>query len=145
MRSRSRGTGRSRAASAAVKRGPAWLLRICASDGVKPEMLMDAHAIDLLARRLRTPLQIEMHLTLAFEHAFRLDARPITAEVVEDVLSRAIDDLEPVLTRNGYDATALAAQLHARPAEIRDFLTGTLAADRTRELTEQLRAAGVPL
>lgn len=47
------------------------------------------------------------------------------------MLSRAIDDLEPVLTRHGYDATAIAAQLHARSAEIRDFPTGTLAADRT--------------
>lgn len=108
-------------------------------------MLMDPDAIDVLARRLRTPLQIEMHMTLAFEHAFRVDAKPVSVEVVEEVLSPAIDDLEPVLTRNGYDAGTLAAQLHARPAEIRDFLAGTLPADRTRERTEQLRAAGVPV
>ena len=106
---------------------------------------MDADAIDLLAERLRTPLQIEMHLTLAFEYAFRVDTKPVSTDVVEEVLSRAIDDLEPVLTRNGYDAATLATLLHARPADIRDFLAGTLAADRTRELTEQLRAVGVPL
>ena len=28
---------------------------------------------------------------------------------------------------------------------VRDFLAGTLAADRTREFTEQLRVAGVPV
>lgn len=123
----------------------AWLLGVCAADGVEPSKLMDADAINVLAERLRTPLQIEMHLTLAFEYAFRIDAKPVSADVVEGVLSRAIDDLEPVLTRNGYDAATLATQLHARPAEIRDFLAGTLAADRTRELTEQLRAAGVPV
>ena len=59
-------------------------------------------------------------------------------------LSRAIDELEPTLTRNGYDASALTVLLRAKPADVRDFLAGTLAADRTREFTEQLRVAGVP-
>jgi hypothetical protein len=35
--------------------------------------------------------------------------------------------------------------LHAKPAEVRDFLAGTLAGDRTREFTEKLRVAGVPV
>ena len=69
----------------------------------------------------------------------------VSAEVVEQVLSRAIDDLEPTLTRNGYDAAALTVLLKAKPAEIRDFLAGTLASDRTREFTEQLRVACVPI
>ena len=66
-------------------------------------------------------------------------------EVVEQVLSRAIDELEPTLTRNGYDAAALTLLLNAKPAEVRDFLAGTLPGDRAREFTEQLRVAGVPL
>ena len=49
----------------------------------------DEEAIDLIAERLRTPLQIEMHLTLAFEQGFRLGAKPVTAEIVEQVLSAA--------------------------------------------------------
>jgi type II secretory pathway predicted ATPase ExeA len=40
-----------------------WLLKSCAQDGVKAGDLMDAEAVDLLAERLRTALQIEMHLT----------------------------------------------------------------------------------
>ena len=123
----------------------AWLLKACVDDGIKPSDIMDADAIDVLAERLRTALQIEMHLTLAFEHAFRLGEKRVSAEVVEQVLSRAIDDLEPTLTRNGYDVPALIVLLHAKPAEVRDFLAGTLAGDRTREFTEKLRVAGVPL
>ena len=102
-------------------------------------------AIDLIAERLRTPLQVEMHLTLAFEQGFRLGTKPVTAEIVEQVLSRAIDDLEPTLTRNGYDAGSLASQLNARPSDIRAFLAGTLDPEHTHELTEQLRQAGVPV
>jgi hypothetical protein len=51
---------------------------------------------------------------------------------------------DPDLTRNGYDA-ALTVLLRAKPAEVRDFLAGTLAVDRTREFAEQLRIAGVPV
>ncbi len=123
----------------------AWLLKACLDDGTDPTGVMDADAIDLLAERLRTALQIEMHLTLAFEHAFRLGEKRVSAEVVEQVLSRAIDDLEPTLTRNGYDAPALTMLLRAKPAEVRDFLAGTLALDRAREFTEQLRGTGVPV
>ena len=123
----------------------AWLLKACVDDGINPSDIMDADATDLLAERLRTALQIEMHLTLAFEHAFRLGERRVSAEVVEQVLSRAIDDLEPTLTRNGYDAPALIVLLHAKPTEVRDFLAGTLAGDRAREFTDKLRVAGVPI
>ena len=94
-----------------------------------------------------------MHLELAFEAAFRAGAKPVPVEIVDGVLSRAIDDLEPRLIRNGYDAATLAREFGALaqtsgfavPAEIRTFLAGTLGADRTRELTDQMRAAGVPL
>lgn len=123
----------------------AWLLGACAAEGVKVADLMDEDAIDLIADRLRTPLQIEMHLTLAFEQGFRFDTKPVTVEIVEQVLSRAIDDLEPTLTRNGYDAGSLASQLGARPSDIRAFLAGTLDSEDTRELTKQLRAVGVPV
>jgi hypothetical protein len=86
-----------------------------------------------------------MHLTLAFQHAFRLGEKRVSAEIVEQVLSRAIDEREPTLTRNGYDTPALTVLLKARAAEVWDFLAGTLAADRAREFTEQLRVAGVPV
>ena len=93
-----------------------------------------------------------MHLELAFEAAFRAGAKPVPVEIVGGVLSRAIDDLEPRLIRNGYDAATLAREFgasaqtfFAKSAEIRTFLAGTVGADRTRELPNQMRAAGVPL
>ena len=93
--------------------GVHWLARedLRPGGGVKLPDIIDADAIDLLADRLRSALQIEMHLTLAFEHAFRLGEKRVSAEVVEQVLSRAIDELEPTLTRNGYDAPALTSLL----------------------------------
>lgn len=122
-----------------------WLLGACAEDGVKVSDIIDDEAIDLLAEKLRAPLQIEMHLEFAFAAAFRVGAKPMSAEIVDGILNRAIDDLGPRLIRNGYDAATLAREFGVKPAEIRVFLAGTLEAERARELTEKMRAAGVPL
>src|SRR5690349_8390528 len=45
----------------------AWLLKTCAAEGTAAGDLVTGPAMELLATRLRTPLQIEQHLTLAFE------------------------------------------------------------------------------
>jgi type II secretory pathway predicted ATPase ExeA len=122
-----------------------WLLATCAAEGTAAGDLIEDAALDLLASRLRTPLQIEQHLTLAFEEAFRVGERPVTRPVVEDVLSRHLDDLEPRLTRQGYTVRSLAEQFSAKPAEIRQFLRGELNPARTQELAQSMRTAGLPI
>ena len=81
--------------------------------------MMTESAVTLLADRLRTPLQIEQHLTLAFEEDFRIGEKPVTTDAIEAVLSGQLGDLEPKLTRHGYDVHNLAEQFNAKPAEIR--------------------------
>lgn len=122
-----------------------WLLTNCASEGTPREELLDSEAIDLLAARLRTPLQIEQHLSLAFEEAYRLGEKNVTIAVVEAILSKQIDDLEPTLTRHGYNVKSLAEQFNAKSDEIRSLFRGQLDPIRTRELHEQMLAAGLPL
>jgi hypothetical protein len=80
-----------------------------------------------------------------FEEAYRLGLRPVPSEIADSVLCRQIDDLEPTLTRHGYDVRTLADQFNVKPVEIKAFLTGALHAERTRELTEIMKAAGVPV
>ncbi len=122
-----------------------WLLERCAADGANVSDMIDDDAIAVLVDKLRTPLQIEQHLTLAFEEGFRVGERPVTADVVNSVLSRHLDDLEPKLTRHGYSVKSLSDQFSAKPSEIKLFLQGQLDATRTRELSEQMLAAGLPL
>jgi hypothetical protein len=43
---------------------------------VKVFDIIDAEAVELLAEKLRTPLQLEMHFELAFEATFRAGAKP---------------------------------------------------------------------
>lgn len=41
--------------------------------------------------------------------------RPITAELVDSILSRKFDDLEPTLTRHGYRLKDMVEQFDAKP------------------------------
>jgi hypothetical protein len=46
-------------------------------------------------------------------------------------------------TRHGYSVKNLARQFHAKLARVRLFLRGALDTERTRELSEQMRVAGL--
>jgi type II secretory pathway predicted ATPase ExeA len=119
-----------------------WLLGQCAQDEV--ETLISEAAIERLAERLATPLQIERYLTLAFEQAHEIAEKPVSAALVDSVLAPGLDDLEPRLARHGYNARILAHELDIRQAEVRAFLRGTLAPARTEEIHKQLLAKGLP-
>ena len=71
--------------------------------------------------------------------------KPVDQTTVESVLSRRLDGLEPQRTRHSYDLRSLCEQFDARPAEIRQLLRGDLDPARTNELTDQMRAAGLPI
>lgn len=122
-----------------------WALAAALKEGVERETIITEDALVLLAAKLKTPLQIGRHLVRAFEAGFEVGVKPVDQATVEAVLSRRLDDLEPQLTRHGYDLRSLCEQFDARPAEIRQLLRGDLDPARTTELTDQMRAAGLPL
>jgi hypothetical protein len=81
----------------------------------------------------------------AFEAGFAADVKPVDSSIVEGVLSHRLDEIEPELTRHGYDARTLADQFGARVAEVHQLLHGTLDVGRSRELVDEMRAAGLPV
>ena len=114
----------------------------CAPLLVREQTLLTDEAATLLAAKLKTPLQIGQHLVPAFEAGFENGTKPIDAGVVE--ASSQLNELEPQLTRNGYDLRSLVEQFDAKPAEIRRLLRGDLDAGRSQELMDEMRAAGLP-
>ncbi len=122
-----------------------WLLEVCSENSIGIESILSEEAVDLLATKLRTPLQIEQYLTRALEAGYQTGETPISAEVVNAVLLRHSDDLEPTLTRNGYRIKDLAEQFDAKPAEIKALFTQTLDPIRTGELRDKMLAAGLPI
>lgn len=98
----------------------------------------------MLSERLATPLQFEQYLTRAFEEATKW-GKGLGTEVVQSVLAPNLEDIEPRLTRHGYNAKVLAELLNAKPREIRSLLGGQLASGRTQELQQEMLAVGIPL
>jgi len=59
--------------------------------------------------------------------------------------TKQIDDLEPTLIRHGYTTEVLVELLDTKPGEVRALLRQTLGVERSRELKEQMLAAGLPV
>src|SRR4029453_18436623 len=74
-----------------------WLLEQCAA-GVDPTDVLMPEALELLAERLMTPLQIEHYLTRALEQAYRVGEKPVTPAIVTMTLAPDMHGLEPTLT-----------------------------------------------
>lgn len=55
-----------------------WLLKTSTGKG-KPEDILTTEAVDLLAMKLRTPLQVQLYLTLAMEAGYQTGEKTITA------------------------------------------------------------------
>lgn len=121
-----------------------WLLEQGAPD-VAPSDILAPDALDLLAERLITPLQIQHYLPRMLEQAYRFGEKPVTTTIVNMTLAPDMHALEPTLTRHGYNVKALSELLHIRQREVRLFLYGQLPPGRTEELHNQLLAAGIPL
>jgi hypothetical protein len=121
-----------------------WLLEQCASE-VDPTAIVTSEALELLAERLITPLQIQHYLTRVLEQAYRLGEKPVTPAIVHTTLAPDLHALEPTLTRYGYNVKVLSELLNIRQAEVRALLHGQLPPGRTEELHHQLLAAGIPL
>jgi len=122
-----------------------WLLSCCTNGQSEAGEILTPESIDLLAESLRTPLQLLLHLTLALEAGYQAGTKPVSADVVESVLSRHIDDLEPTLTRHGYKQKDLMEQFGAKATEIKALFNNTLDPERTTELREKMLSAGLPI
>ena len=122
-----------------------WLLTTCSGGKKQANEMLTEGAIDLLASRLRTPLQVQLHLSLALEAGYQTGELPVTAGVVESVLSRQIDDMEPTLTRHGYRTKDLVELFDAKTAEVKAMFNNTLEPARATELREKMLRAGLPI
>jgi hypothetical protein len=130
---------------APVPQAGGGLLVQSVSPKTKIESVITDDAVVMLSEKLSTPLQFEYYLTRALEEAYKVGQKPVGADMIENVLAKDINGLEPRLTRQGYNAKVLAELLNAKPREIRSFLSGQLASGRTQELQSELLAAGIPL
>ena len=74
-----------------------------------------------------------------------MGADQVTADIVQETISAGFDDLDARLARIGYSPRSLAEQFDLTQTEARRFLKGKLDTDRTTELGNIMRQAGLPI
>jgi hypothetical protein len=108
-----------------------WLLEQGVG-AVAPREILTPEALELLAERLMTPLQIEHYLARVLEQAYRVGEKPVTPALVQTTLAPDLHGLEPTLTRYGYNVNVLrSCSTSARPKCAR-FSTGSCRQDKPR-------------
>lgn len=120
-----------------------WVLTQCSKTAVKPTDIFSEEAINLLAERLVTPLQIGYYAWQALEDAYQIGQKPVSLEVVENVLSPNLNDLEARLTRYGYNKRALCNALNAPMSEVNSFLHGQISSERAQDFQREIQKLGV--
>ena len=72
-----------------------WLLVQSVAPKTKIESVITDDALARLSEKLTTPLQFEYYLTRALEEAYKVGQKPVGADMIETVLAKDIDGLEP--------------------------------------------------
>jgi hypothetical protein len=57
----------------------------------KIDTILTQEAMVFLSDKLETPLQFEAYLTRSFEEGYKVGQKPVTAEVIESVLTNRHD------------------------------------------------------
>lgn len=120
-----------------------WVLDKCSKSQITPHDIVTKEAIELLAERLITPLQITHYLSLALIKGLTTGTNPIDSEIIESVLAPDLNTLEPKLARQGYGMAVLCEHLNARRNEVRAYLRGQLTAGKTEEFNKEIHKLGI--
>jgi type II secretory pathway predicted ATPase ExeA len=120
-----------------------WLINSCKNEKTKLEEILTKEAIELLAERLVTPLQINYYLTRVLEKGCQVGEKPISAVTAESVLSPNLDSLEPNLARNGYNLPILCEYLNVKRHEVKAYLRGQLTPSRFDEINKEIHKLGI--
>jgi type II secretory pathway predicted ATPase ExeA len=79
-----------------------WSIGACVSENVTVHDVIDPAALDLLASRLRTPLQIGDHLTLALETGYQASETPVSEALSSPFCQSRLTNPKPTLAQHGY-------------------------------------------
>ena len=96
-------------------------------------------AIKYLAQELQTPLQITFHLKQSIKLSYDIGEKPITLDIVKQVLRPDLKSIQAKLARNGYQELAVCELLNTTKKEVRDFFDGKGNKDRNIEFNQKLQ------
>lgn len=100
-------------------------------------------AIKYLAQELLTPLQVIFYLKLSLKLAYDTGEKPITLDIVKQVMHPDLKSIQAKLARNGYQEAAVCELFNASKKEVRDFFAGKGGKDRNIEFNQKLHQLNI--
>jgi len=120
-----------------------WILKQCLKNKTKPTDVFTREALDLMAKKFTTPLQINHYTWKAFVKAFQIGQKPVDVDTLEKVIANDLNGIQANLKRHGFDTKDLSKMLAVKPTEIRSFFKGKLSTGRTQELESEMFRLGL--
>ena len=107
--------------------------------------IVTPEALELLAERLITPLQIQHYLTRVLEQAYRFGEKPVTPAIVERPSRRICRHWSPPWHAMAITSKPCRSYSTSVKRKCAPWLHGQLPPGRTEELHHHLLATGIPL
>ena len=120
-----------------------WLLHQCSDEGVKPSDIFTDEAIDFMAEKFSTPLQINHYAWISLVKAHQIGQKPAHIDILETIVSNDLDNIEARLKRSEYDLKTISETVNAKPSEIKALFTGRLVSDRAKEIQDEILKLGI--
>ena len=120
-----------------------WALNKCLAKGIKSSDVITSEASKLLTETFTTPLQIIFHFNKAIEIGFKIGIKPISKDVIEQVLKPIGCELELKYARAGYRINTIAKMLYVPEKTVRMWFMGKLPERQAIEFEEALMQANI--
>jgi type II secretory pathway predicted ATPase ExeA len=120
-----------------------WLLRQCLNKKTKSTDVFTEDAMEFMAEKFSTPLQINHYAWNALVKAYQIGQKPVELETLQEIISVDLNSIEANLKRYGYDIKAVGEAVDAKPSEIKAFFKKRLASSRAREIHDEILKLGI--
>ena len=120
-----------------------WLLDQCLEEKTKSSDVFTDSAIDYMAEKFSTPLQINHYAWISLVKAHQIGQKPVDLDTLQNTISKDLDGVEANLKRFGYGIKTISETVNAKPAEIKAFFQGRLISDRAKEIQDEILKLGI--
>lgn len=120
-----------------------WLIGQCLRKDTDPSEVFTETAIDYMAEKFSTPLQINHYAWKSLVKAHQIGQKPVDLDTLQTIISDDLNGIEANLKRHGYNIKTISETVDARPGEIRSFFKGRLGSSRAKEIQDEILKLGI--